>query len=389
MPSRSAADYVNLGHSAAENHVKTETTKVEEQARYRSPQFLWNNIFGFIYHYLKSRFGGRHPYQFYPTAGDAGVYRIPDRLSMALLSDWATDTEESDKLGRLVARHNPDLSLHLGDVYYVGTPQEVRNNFTEVHASWPFGQLGSLVLSGNHEMYSNGKAFFEVLLPAMGLQQPTGFQQQKAGFFCLENDHWRIIGLDTGYTSVKNPFLEILSPPDCDFRPELLEWLEKTVQLGNPDDRRGLIFLSHHPCFSAFRHAFPRPAERLRTLLGPANRVAGWFWGHEHRLVVYDRHGVPGGVQVHARCIGHGGMPIELKMPTPGELQEKILYYDLTPKRQVRRQQAGLNGFALLQFDGPLLGIDFLDIENNRVYTEQWAVDARTGAVTVQHSQPG
>jgi hypothetical protein len=41
-------------------------------------------------------------------------------------------------------------------------------------------------------MYSGGEAYFNVVLKAFGQPQP---------FFCLENEHWRLIGLDTAYAA--------------------------------------------------------------------------------------------------------------------------------------------------------------------------------------------
>jgi hypothetical protein len=34
--------------------------------------------------------------------------------------------------------------------------------------------------------------------------------------------------------------------------------------------------------------------------------VFAWYWGHEHRCVLYDRHDP---WFMHGRCVGHGGYP--------------------------------------------------------------------------------
>ncbi len=211
--------FLELGHSEAENHAKTQQELYEKHVKETSSvtnvisEFFKTNLFGFAWHYLKSRFGPRHPYQAYPRNGDTGIYKlqssIPSReeISIALLSDWASDTAESDKVAHLVSRYAPDYTIHMGDIYFVGTPKEVEENFTAPYASWYFGASGSLALSGNHEMYSNGNAFFQHLLPAMYVQEGEVRKTQQAGFFCLENDYWRVIGIDTGYTSVSRPLL--------------------------------------------------------------------------------------------------------------------------------------------------------------------------------------
>jgi hypothetical protein len=37
-----------------------------------------------------------------------------------------------------------------------------------------------------------------------------------------------------------------------------------------------------------------------------AKRIFAWYWGHEHRCVLYDPHP---GWGLHGRCVGHGGFP--------------------------------------------------------------------------------
>lgn len=395
-PKRDLKEYVDVGHSELENHLRTQNAQFqsvleEADAGRKLTDFLWLNIFGFAFHYLKSRFGPRHPYQFYPSGNDTGVYKMKDNNKtayIALLSDWASDTPESDRVGAVVAAHKPDYSIHLGDIYFVGAPSEVHENFIRPKASWPRGKWGSLALSGNHEMYSNGAAFYKMLLPTMGVRvnPPDGsnpsdgsmIYEQKAGFFCLENDYWRVIGLDTGYTSVERPFIEILSPPDCHLRKEQIRWLKNQLHLNNPDDRRGLIFLSHHPPFSAFRTSFPRPARQLRQLLGSFLRPVLWIWGHEHRLVGYQKRDVAG-LPVYGRCIGHGGMPVEINDPRNDT--ESILFYDQRRRKNLRRIGIGFNGFAWLKFDRENLSIEYRDVEDKVVVSERWTIDTQTGMI--------
>jgi predicted phosphodiesterase len=384
MPKNDANDLVKLSHSPAANHLKAELARQPPPGpTYQLQGFVevLRNLPRFAYHYLKSRFGPRHPYQSYPHAGDSGVYAIEagsGPVTFGLLSDWASDTAESDAVGALVAAHAPDYTIHLGDVYFVGTPREVRDNFTAPYASWPRGKAGSLALSGNHEMYSNGRAFFEELLPAMRVRQGGGWATQRAGFFCLENEHWRLIGLDTGYTSVGRPFVEMLVPPDCHFRDEQVAWLKNQVELGNPKDRRGLIFLSHHPYFSAFRRNFTRPAAQLRQLLGKAERPVVWLWGHEHRLTIYDHTRVDDGPEVWGRGIGHGGMPVELEEPKYAE-KYLLRYYDRRIRTRLRNTPVGHNGFALLFLDGPTCRMQYRDDRDAVLLEETWTLNPETG----------
>ena len=151
-PKRDLKEYVDVGHSELENHLRTQNAQLQNvledaDARRKLTDFLWLNIFGFAYHYLRSRFGPRHPYQFYPVGEDTGVFKMKvenETAHIALLSDWASDTPESDRIGAIVAAHKPDYSIHLGDIYFVGAPSEVNENFISPKASWPLGRWGSM-----------------------------------------------------------------------------------------------------------------------------------------------------------------------------------------------------------------------------------------------------
>lgn len=399
---KKAEKYLDLGHSEAENHARAQQKQYEEHVERTTvvtrvlSEFFKTNIFGFTYHYLRSRFGPRHPYQAYPRFGDSGVYRlqssIPSReaITLALMSDWGSDTDESDAVAHLVARYAPDYTIHLGDIYFVGTPKEVEENFTAPHASWYYGASGSLALAGNHEMYSNGDAYFQNLLPAMYVYQGEERKTQQAGFFCLENDYWRIIGLDTGYTSVGRPFMEVISPPDCHLRKEQLDWLRDVVRIGDPNDKRGIVLMSHHPNISSFRDDYFKPGEQICELLGEADRPLVWFWGHDHRLVVYHLEQNRKGPKAYGRCIGHSGMPVEIKLPRTQQEQDRIMYYDRRIRKRIGRHALGYNGFVMLHLKDNKLVAEYRDLEDNRVMEEEWLVDIQNGQLSwnVTHVLP-
>ncbi len=386
-----AKKYLTLGHSEAENHAKTQQELFEKYVQDKSSvsrvisEFFKRNLIGFAWHYLRSRFGPRHPYQAYPRNGDSGIYPLQSsvlsrtEITVALLSDWASDTAESDAVAHLTARYAPDYTIHMGDIYFVGTPKEIEENFTAPYSSWYYGESGSLALSGNHEMYSNGNAFFQHLLPAMYAKTGDERKTQQAGFFCLENEHWRIIGIDTGYTSVSRPLLEIISPPDCHLRKEQVAWLRDVVKIGDPDDKRGIVFLSHHPYISAFREEYTRPGEQLQELLGAADRPVIWLWGHDHRLVIYKAATNGKGPLAFGRCLGHGGLPVELKMPENNEDLEKIDFYDRRIRLELAGYQLGYNGFALLRLNGNRLIAEYRDLEDTQVFEEEWVINKTNG----------
>jgi hypothetical protein len=158
----------------------------------------------------------------------------------------------------------------------------VRENFLGEKTSpyapvkWPMGAKGSFALNGNHEMYADGNGYWKMVLPRMGLKERgnSGWGAgQWASFFCLENKHWRIIGLDTGYNSTrfdwgKVPVLQRSKwlrkttwfKPGCTIPEALFAWLKSAV---NPDgDKRGLILLSHC-CPAKVSGSCSRSSERL------------------------------------------------------------------------------------------------------------------------------
>jgi hypothetical protein len=206
-----------------------------------------------------------------------GIFKIKtvagEQTSIALLSDWASDTAESFNIAKLVGE--VDYSIHLGDTYYVGNYKEIASNFNStLGAPWPYGRVGSFALLGNHEMYSSGRSYFTQLLPYMGCHTDSGFLQQEASFFCLETDYWRIIGIDTGYDSLRG-FLGLKANAFLKLHQNHIDWLENIVRLNS--DNKGIIFLSHHQYLSAFeKDEFTAFAAQLAAIIDPGKTVL-WF----------------------------------------------------------------------------------------------------------------
>jgi hypothetical protein len=65
------------------------------------------------------------------------------------------------------------------------------------------------------------------------------------------------------------------------------------------------VLLSHHQPFSLLDAQGPKLQVKLAKFLAGQN-IFAWYWGHEHRCVVYDRHPV---WNFFGRCVGHSGMP--------------------------------------------------------------------------------
>jgi hypothetical protein len=252
---------------------------------------------------------------------DFGVKPVEQEMAeharIVLFGDWATATPRAQALAGQIERElvavGPDVELHvihLGDVYYCGEPDEYQSRFLR---HWPArgecARATSWNLNGNHDMYSGGHGYFELIdpqreaaaiEPGVGDLAPDAFKQQDGtSFFRIFNDDWQIIGLDSAY--VDN---------DLDERQE--PWLKQWIGLA-PDDehpppsgRRKTILLSHHQLGSARAQASVGPGIREKTAeIRKDGRIQAWFWGHEHRALVYEPYL---GVRFPV-CLGNGGVP--------------------------------------------------------------------------------
>jgi hypothetical protein len=336
--------------------------------------------------YLKHIFQSRRPLPSY-SSGHTGIYRLPDKVLVAIASDWGTGTASAYKVADEMRKADPDVTIHLGDVYYSGTEEEYRDYFM-APGCWPLGKLrpgsaadanGTYVLNANHEMYSGGRGYFDVALP--------GFHQE-ASYFCLENDYWRIVALDTGYHCTRGlkKILAVIFGDKTRLDDATIAWLDNVI-FPDPTNRRPVILLSHHQWFSAFDDRdYPTIGEQLQPYL---NRVALWFWGHEHRFAGYAGF-APKGTAVRARCIGHGGMPIEL-----GWKRKKLTAAVFSDQRLAGTSadgtRIGFCGFALLGFRAERLEITYIDENGQPLVREIWTTRDRAlhGSAELLHKAPG
>lgn len=396
---RDPEKYVGLWRSQLTNHYKTQASLIKKKeaagtAGNKIIEYLQTNVVCWLYHYLKSRlFTRKHPFVNYQGASSNGVFEMQSdndlsgqTIKIVIAADWASDTEESDLIGKLMLNEAPDYSIHLGDVYFVGTPQEIKSNFINANNSWPKGKSGSLALPGNHEFYSNGNPFYEYLLPAMFIKTKSGTIKQEASFFCLQNNFWRVIGLDTGYYSVGPLIWEYIVRPDAHLDEKQVDWIKQELNL--PGDKRGLVFLSHHQYCSGFEKAYTKAAERLKEIIG-GDREVLWIWGHEHRFAVYGKYQSQNGIKAYGRCIGHGGMPPELgkvkngkDSVTPPDVdkaeESKLVFFDGRKKNVMKSLIIGHNGFAVMSFENEKLRIEYKD-EKQTLFAETWEIEIQTG----------
>jgi hypothetical protein len=387
---RHASDLVNLPRSAALSHLYLAAEQVAPpnyppESKF-SPAALWDWLRNYLAYVLRKK----HFFPPYTASPQHAMYNLldengADTVRIALAGDWGTGTDEADCVATQMKAFHPHFTIHIGDVYYVGDAPSVNENCLGIRNSddnydpvtWPLGSLGSFALNGNHEMYANGGGYFDVLLPELGLSNGATTLGQQTSFFCLQNNYWRIIAIDTAYYGNGLPILGqiplINKIPgvggNCKLHPSLMDWLTNIVGL-HQQDNRGVIILSHHQYYSAFEDQFPKPAQQLWN--AGLQRPILWFWGHEHRLAGYDLYGT-GQLQAFGRCVGHGGMPLAPEAPKKSPAPT---FYDKRPGPK----NFGVNGHVNLEFKGPNLTATYVDLDGTKILRESWLADG-TGAV--------
>jgi hypothetical protein len=286
---------------------------------------------------LKLLFKGKHKFISHKSLKDFR-YPLANQVTIALIADWGGGNEHAQAVARQIEKLNPTIVIHLGDVYYAGVDKEVRERFLQY---WPGStERGrSYALNSNHEMYGGGYAYFDITLKTF---------KQDASYFCLENDKWRLIGLDTGYV-------------EHDLTKDQFEWLSALLSDGSG---KKTFLLSHHQPFSAYESSSGE--ERLQQWLGDfmtTGKITAWYWGHEHLCVVYKRY-----MGIKGRCIGNGCFPYDLPPETPPLSGPKVEW--IATKSDPKRKNRGIHGFALMTIDGARMKVSYIDETGAEEYSE-------------------
>jgi len=299
---------------------------------------------------------GKIPYKVWKNLSDFIVdWKVPAQARIVILGDWGTGQADARALLQAIARKNPDLVLHLGDVYYAGTGFEVENYFQDIWKStFDLGKIRTFTLSGNHDMYSGGIPYYQLI-------QDLG---QPASYFCLRNDDWQFVALDTG-----------LHDDDAlAARPTYLEdtevaWLNDKIATAGG---RRTVLLSHHQLFTANEDIGGQSVNvRLQGQVGSIlPKVDVWFWGHEHNQVIYKNW-----QGVLARCLGHGAYPVGIdEIPA-------------NPRFDVPMENVFLHkgdafhshGYAVMDLDGPAARVSYYqdsDPEDQPMFVESFGAAA-------------
>ena len=276
---------------------------------------------------------------------------LDEHARIVVVGDWGTGEGLAIEVAARMREAVTDAGerevhvVHLGDVYYAGTRTEARTRFLE---HWPVrtGEgHGSWCLNGNHDMYAAGEGLTQVILtdPRFAAQRTT--RRAVTTEFVLTNRYWSLIGLDTSWRfRWRDP-----RGGEGYLSRRQTRWVSRHLQ-AHPQ-RRGVLF-SHHQPITYGEHGLGPVGNLLQrtAALRAAGRVAGWFWGHEHKLIAYGAQAEIG----YATCMGHGAiLEAPNEHPHPDEFDATF-----TDPEGLRWR---MPGFAVLDLDGPTMSVRYLD----------------------------
>lgn len=312
--------------------------------------------------FLKAWKDLKHERADYPVNTPQTV-QIPSTTVVALLADWGGDNPAARNVSDTVRKSPSRYAIHLGDIYYGGSKRECES-FLQL---WPYqndvlhpltgvAPGTSFALNGNHEMYTGGESFFRDVLPAFGQPMP---------YFCLENDDWRIIGLDTAYD-----YGRLKGPDQSPGIAAQWDWL---VALLRKNDGKANIILSHHQPVSAHAGEY-KDSQGLRDDVEALLKTEGvredaifaWFFGHEHRCAIYDDKAT----HFNARLIGSGCIPHEVQKETASE--PGCTAANFFNARGEKGTDTAISMYAELRFFGPDLVIVYTDEDGMCWGSETW-----------------
>ena len=282
---------------------------------------------------------------------------IGNSARLVLFGDWASgirrardvaDQIEFRALEGLKQKRDTHV-ISLGDVYYAGFDDEYVDRCL---ASWPISEkngkkIKSWALNGNHDMYAGGFGYFRVLLGDSRFAA-----QNRSSYFLLENDAWRVAGLDTAY-----------DPPD--FRGEKGnlygkqgEWVAE--QFARKPAKKSML-LTHHQPFSAWESDSPLLVNALRPVF-KLGKIDAWFWGHEHRCAVYRN----AKYVKFASLLGHGGVPVKV-----GSRGKRTAAAPFTYEyRDTHESGYRYLGFAVADLDGSSCTMNFYNERGDLHHSE-------------------
>jgi hypothetical protein len=91
-------------------------------------------------------------------------------------------------------------------------------------------------------------------------------------------------------------------------------------------------------------------------------------------MAIYEEFGIDGGMRAFGRCVGHGGMPVDLP-PQPKHPECRVEFVDTRLYPNGENLTIGFNGFVKMALDANRLKVDYVDIHDDVVFSETWEVN--------------
>ena len=80
--------------------------------------------------YFTTILRGKHPFPEYDLSDPhAGIHVMPNSVKIGLAGDWASGTVSAYRVKYEMEELDPDITIHLGDVYFAGKQEEFDEYF--------------------------------------------------------------------------------------------------------------------------------------------------------------------------------------------------------------------------------------------------------------------
>lgn len=308
----------------------------------------------------------------------------PGTMTFAVTGDWGTGAADAIAVRDAAMTKAPDYLIHLGDVYYTGTPSASdgkfffgpNNEVANLIDFWPKPMRPgrSFTMNSNHEMYPGGWGLF-----CDTLKDPTFLHQKGRSYFMLENEYWQIFGLDSAYCSPDFLYMYgALNDEQIAFvhkhRNSDKKWILMTHH--TPYDVTGReeeIYKGTDKSGKAIEVSLLQQVTQAFRLDDGTDRLPDyWYFGHIHDGIVYTQKD-----GCNMRCAGHASMPYGapwvLTVPgtkPPFNTPEKkkciikgVEFFACTPKKPDCPAGQVKNGFMTFTLDRDRISEAYYDSE--------------------------
>ena len=266
--------------------------------------------------------------------GDTFVYPLrepPDGPTrIALFADFGTGLGHALFIARQLEVDTFEAAVHLGDVYYTGTPEQYKTNFKEPLDPVVAAGTDLFVIPDNHDGYSGFHAYCEYIdkVPRKRASRQGG------SYFALLTEHVQFLGVDTIWHSDRGRLQD----------DGVRDWLRQRLAEGRETKRANVLLTGHEP-YAYGKDALTALNEDVVDLAGGA--IDLWFWGNTHYCALFERKDA---TPYYGSCIGHAGYPYARERrgkPSPADVifLEDGSRYEGSDARDDR----GMNGFCAFE----------------------------------------